>query len=344
MKKWVQILLHVVVWFILLVLPFLIPGASEHYRGNKHFMVNWISGVFFNMLIFYFYYLYFNPKFLRRRSLLFYFLATLVIIFGYSVFRQTVVSMGLARVFQLDYNETLNWGGVIVGGTITNGFFVAVSMFLSFTAFWFKNHQKQSEIQRQKLQSELHMLKYQINPHFLFNTLNNIYTLVYKKSEKAPEAVLKLSNIMRYMIYETNTEYVDLKKELDYLHYFIDLQKLRLKDVSGIQYRVIGNPEGKKIIPMLIIPFVENAFKHSAASESNPQIDIRIKIEERNLQFEIRNNTGRRKVISNSHSGIGLENVKKRLELMYPQQHKLKIMNEKDSFTVDLHIFDVRTI
>ena len=163
MKKWVQILLHVVVWFILLVLPFLIPGASEHYRGNKHFMVNWISGVFFNMLIFYFYYLYFNPKFLRRRSLLFYFLATLVIIFGYSVFRQTVVSMGLARVFQLDYNETLNWGGVIVGGTITNGFFVAVSMFLSFTAFWFKNHQKQSEIQRQKLQSELHMLKYQIN-------------------------------------------------------------------------------------------------------------------------------------------------------------------------------------
>ena len=149
---------------------------------------------------------------------------------------------------------------------------------------------------------------------------------------------------MLYMIYETNTEYVDMKKELDYLHYFIDLQKLRLKDVSGIQYRVIGNPEGKKIIPMLIIPFVENAFKHSAASESNPQIDIRIKIEERNLQFEIRNNTGRRKVISNSHSGIGLENVKKRLELMYPQQHKLKIMNEKDSFTVDLHIFDVRTI
>jgi len=146
------------------------------------------------------------------------------------------------------------------------------------------------------------------------------------------------------MIYETNTEYVDLKKELDYLHYFIDLQKLRVKDVSGIQYLVIGNPEGKKIIPMLIIPFVENAFKHSAASESNPQIDIRIEIAESNLKFKIRNNTGLRKVKSDSHSGIGLENVKKRLELIYPQKHQLKIMNEKDSFTVDLSIFDLRTI
>jgi LytS/YehU family sensor histidine kinase len=209
---------------------------------------------------------------------------------------------------------------------------------LRYTIDWVKTSQKQMELERQKQMSELALLRSQINPHFLFNTLNNIYSLVYQKSEKAPQVVLKLSEIMRYMLYESNTEKVLLSKEIEYLKGFIEIQKLRLKNEDAIKFEIKGNIENVFIAPMLLIPFVENAFKHGDKGAENI-INIKLSIENKTLVFEVINPVKNIEPIykDNAH-GIGLQNIQRRLNLIYPSTHLLEIKKQNDLFKVTLKI------
>ncbi len=193
------------------------------------------------------------------------------------------------------------------------------------------------ELDIQNQTSEQALLRSQINPHFLFNTLNNIYSLVYQKSSSAPEALMKLSDIMRYMLYDTSADMVFLDKEVQYLRSFIDLHMLRLKNKDFVSFDVIGDPAGKQIAPMLLIAFVENAFKHGNKSVPSPGIQIALNCASNKLRFDVKNykNTSAAK---DSLGGIGLANVKRRLELIYHDKYKLEIHDLDVKFEVNLII------
>jgi len=208
---------------------------------------------------------------------------------------------------------------------------------------WFESQKIRNEMITQNQASELALLRSQVNPHFLFNTLNNIYSLVYKKSDNAAEAVMKLSAIMRYMLYDATAEKVALEKEVEYLQSFIELQNLRLKQKDFVEMNIQGDMSGRIIAPMLLIPFVENAFKHGSRTVTNPGIVIHLLIEPLQLHFEItsylRKNTT---ATVDKAGGVGLTNTIRRLQLIYPDKHHLDIIQGEDTFTIKLLIEDLK--
>lgn len=195
-----------------------------------------------------------------------------------------------------------------------------------------------TEILAEKSKAELQNLKNQLQPHFLFNTLNNIYGMILDKKNEAGEAVLKLSEIISYMLYDCNQEKVDLEKEIRMLKNYIVLEKMRYGDQLDISFEASGQTQGKLLAPLLLLPFVENAFKHGASSTpSSSWIQIQLNLDQNNLFFSIENSL--QNEIGNKHvkSGIGLANVKKRLKLIYPENHHLQII-EEDYFLVKLNL------
>jgi len=190
-----------------------------------------------------------------------------------------------------------------------------------------------------KQETEINYLLAQINPHFLFNALNSIYTLTIKeKASKSSTSLLKLSGLMRYIITEVNQNIVPLEKEINCISDFIDLQKLRLTDNVKLNYSVSGNSLGKKIAPMLLIPFIENAFKHGVNPDENSAIIIQVDITDDMLVLEVRNN----KVFVNNDtigkSGLGVKNAKNRLTLLYPNKHDLQISEDDKEYHITLKI------
>ncbi len=198
---------------------------------------------------------------------------------------------------------------------------------------------RKEQLEKQAVEAELYYLKSQINPHFLFNTLNNIHTLVYKQAPAAPEAVLRLASLMRYMIYESNARTVPLSREMNYLQDYVGLQQLRYKNAPVVDLAIEGDTDSCHIAPLLFIHLLENAYKHSPARLEPGAIKVRVEITENTLTFSIRNpvNTSPGNTLEEP-GGIGLPNVRKRLALLYPGQHQLAINTTVDLFTVTLKI------
>ncbi|MEI7982690.1 MAG: histidine kinase [Bacteroidota bacterium] len=200
---------------------------------------------------------------------------------------------------------------------------------------WYESQKLKSELVLLTKASELALLRSQINPHFLFNTLNNIYSLVYTKSEEAPEAVMKMSAIMRYVLYDASADMVPLEKEIDYLKSFISLENIRLRQKDFVDLRISGKCENRTIAPMIFIPFVENAFKHGSRNCPFPGININLFIDKQWIQFEVINYL-RKKDSGNkdNEGGIGIQNIRRRLDLLYPSHYKLEINQTKELYTV----------
>ena len=207
------------------------------------------------------------------------------------------------------------------------------------TINWFEAQKLKSELINQNQASELSLLRSQINPHFLFNTLNNIYSLVYRKSENAPEAVMKLSSIMRYALYDSNTDKVLLEKEIEFLKSFIELQQLRLKNDNFTEFKINGNVEGVMVTPMVFISFVENAFKHGNKNVASPGIKIEMSVLDDKIIFVVMNFLRKNDLINkDSIGGIGLQNIKRRLELIYKDKHTIEIETKDDSYFIKLEL------
>ncbi len=207
---------------------------------------------------------------------------------------------------------------------------------------WLEGQRVKKELVNQNLQSELKFLKSQINPHFLFNTLNSLYALTLKKSEIAPEIVLKLSEIMRYMLYECNEKEVPLSKEINYIKNYLELERLRQGKEMVIDFNLTGKPENHLIAPMIFIPFIENAFKHGLNKQlKGGFVIINMTINDDTVVFDIENNISvpiDHKSLANNQGGIGLSNVKRRLKLLYPKRHKLIIRENQEKYKVSLTI------
>jgi hypothetical protein len=211
-------------------------------------------------------------------------------------------------------------------------------MFVVFLSLMLKTRELLKKAQREKSDAELSYLKAQINPHFLFNTLNSIYSLAIDKSDYTATAVVKLSGMMRYVLSEANNEFVSLEKEIRYISDFIELQKLRLGNTVRLNYNVHGNISGKQIAPLILIPFIENAFKYGVNPEENSEIIIEIAITENNLNLSVRNNKVKVKTEAHEKSGLGIANTKSRLQLLYPGKHYLTLEDNEKDFHVSLSI------
>ena len=213
------------------------------------------------------------------------------------------------------------------------------STMVKIAADWTRNTRERQQLEAENLQSELRFLRSQVNPHFLFNTLNSLYALTLKKSDRAPETVLKLSSMMRYMLYESNARHVPLEKEVDYVRDYLALEQLRHGEGADIEFTVDGEIERQQIAPMLFITFVENAFKHGLARVlGKGYVHIVLLIEGDEVRFHIENAKPTVDDRDDGPGGIGLINVQRRLELLYPEQHELHTLETADTYSVDLYL------
>jgi LytS/YehU family sensor histidine kinase len=292
-------------------------------------------GLLFQLGIFYFNWYVLIPRFLARDRIFFYIasvfitLALMAIIrspLDYYVFREFNTSM--KTVYS---NERLLQ--YVLSGLIT----VFISSALKVTGNYIRNERRNKELENQKLMAELAYLKSQVNPHFLFNTLNNIYSLAYKQSPETPDAIMKLSLLMRYMLYESNDTLVNLEKEVEHIHNFIDLQKLRLREQTSIKFNMQGNPEGKRIAPMMLMTLVENAFKHGLVSKNEIGIIFNLVIQDDRLLFSTINNISTHK--KREYGGIGLQNLRQRLNLLYRNRHELTFEEKEGAFFATLKLY-----
>jgi phosphate starvation-inducible membrane PsiE len=199
-------------------------------------------------------------------------------------------------------------------------------------SLFFSINKRLQMTEKEKIAAELSLLKAQINPHFLFNTLNSIYSLSIRKDERTSDCIVQLAELMRYIMNNANDNLIDLSKEIEYISNYIALQKSRVEDTAQVNYMVSGNTIGKKITPLILISFIENAFKHGVNPEENSEIDILIEVQGQELKLLVFN----RKVHSvQTESGIGMRNTIERLEHLYPD-HKLEIANLDKSYSVKL--------
>lgn len=216
-----------------------------------------------------------------------------------------------------------------------------ILLIIGFKFAWdsIQKQQKIDSLKRMVAESELQFLNSQINPHFLFNNLNNLYAYALDNSPKTPEIILQLSSILRFMLYDCRDKTVLLSKELDNLNDYVQLSELQLEEKGGVTFNIEGNPGELRIAPLILIVFVENAFKHAPASQlSNVKITISIKIIDNTLKFVCENNYSDETNTNNLSKGIGLKNVKERLDLSYADKHKLNIESNKNWYKVFLEI------
>jgi two-component system, LytTR family, sensor kinase len=331
MKKNRAIFWHVTVWALLMLL-FIVPNFGD--SSVRDLLIDYLLYGLINISLFYVNYLLFIPKLLNKKKYGLYILAIVGAIITYSL-----IKYGLNEILR-DYIVRPRVDRGFRFYFITNVFigilFIFFSIVLKLSVDWFVNERVHRDLENQRLSAELAFLKSQINPHFLFNSLNSIYSLAYQKSDTTPDAILKLSEIMRYMLYECNDSKVDLSKELQYLQNFIDLQKLRFGDKAYIDFRVEGNVTNQKIVPLLLIAFIENAFKHGIANDETSPIKMQISVNKEHLQFIIQNKKHRNNM--DAIGGIGLSNVRRRLDLLYPDKYNLEIRDEKDTYTSELSL------
>jgi len=286
-----------------------------------------------NISLFYLNYLVYIPKFLDKKKYAAYAIVILITLIFWGLGKY-----GIGLLFKpyvlIRMHETIGFWQYFVGTIFTSLMFIFLSTVLKFTTDWFLNERIQRNLENQRLSAELSFLKSQINPHFLFNSLNSIYSLAYQRSETTPDAILKLSEIMRYMLYECNDNEVSLEKELQYLQNYIELQKIRFGKKAYIDFKINGKVDGQQIVPLLLIAFIENAFKHGVANDPGSAIRLLIEVDESHLYFFIQN----RKHNNNKDNlgGIGLINVKRRLDLLYPNRYKLDIIDGKETYTCEL--------
>ena len=233
-----------------------------------------------------------------------------------------------------DFNEILQF--ILV--------YLVITTLIKLSKGWFQLNEKErkiSRLQREKLDAELKALKTQIDPHFLFNSLNNLYSLALDSDSRTPDVILKLAESMRYMLYECGDKFVPLEKELQYLKNYLELQQLRTDLKSKIRFEVKGEVRDQQVPPLLFIPFVENAFKHGIkGSNEAAYTNIQFEIKPDLLRFKAENNKEEKSktLIKKTAGGIGLNNIKRRLEILYPNKHQLQIVDGIQHFSVDLKL------
>jgi two-component sensor histidine kinase len=321
-----KVVFHALGWFIF----FLVIFIPLQIFNPVNFAVRISIGVIFPLILPVYLHFYLLDHCFDHRKYTAYAGWTILLVFASALFAQWFVEY-------MWYEEGMNINAYLDP--------IFVMIVTSGVRYYYKGVKLQlqlQEAQAKQYKAELDLLRFQVNPHFFFNTLNNLFAMARKqKDESTSKGIAKLSHLMRYLIYECNVEKIELQKEIDQINNFIELQKLRFSedDDISINFKLNGDINDQKITPMLLIPFVENAFKHGVSIKNSSPIDIELTANDKKLLFTVKNNINKlRYDREDEYSGIGLQNVKRRLELLYPEKHNLAIENIDEKFAVNLEI------
>lgn len=286
---------------------------------------------------FYSFYSFLFPRYLREKKYFSFFVG----VAGSTALSGIAGVVVLALTMTPDFIASDNhWGGVVVFcitgfiGLINGIIGLVIKGFIS----WYGDIKLKEELQRKNYEAELALIKSRLSPHFLFNTINNIDILIEKDAQKASAYLNKLSDIMRFMLYESKTEKITIEKELEYISKYIELQKIRTANPDYVQCTVKQDVGGVMIEPMLFIPFVENAFKHGESRKEHSSIVIDFRIEKGAIFFECKNSYSKNTLLSCEYGGLGNKLIARRLELLYPNRHKLEITDNNNLYTIKLTV------
>ncbi len=317
---------HVVAWAIFLLFP-LFAFQNPLLINNQAKLIIYFSGGIATICFYYLNYYFIIPQFLFKHK----YIISFVLYFAFIVISILITQF----VISLDFvdKNVINSGKPKLLG---NFFLRFLIIFMIALAIRF--YEKMKQIEAEQINSELAKLKAQINPHFLFNTLNGIYGLALTKSEKTAEYISKLSSMMRYALSDSSAEKNALENEINYLSNYIELQKIRLTETTTIVFSVTGNIDSQQIPPLLFINFIENAFKYGVSNELETEILIHINVDKNRISLQVKNDKINQNHISFSH-GQGLKNIKQRLDLIFENHYTLKIENNKKTFEVNLEIY-----
>jgi len=353
MKKSFIWLIHLLYWalFISLLMMFFalmasIPGFEKISGGRIKGFYFWIRimtgfAVIPALISFYSFYSFLFHRFLSRKKFISFltagiFVSILAAVMG-ALAESTPFLFGPGYLFGDGYNSAVSIIFIMSIGAFINGMIGAV---LKGFITWYNDIKLKEDLLKKNYEMELNLIKSQVNPHFLFNTLNNIDVLIEKDKDKASLYFKKLSEILRFMLYETKTEKIPITKELSYIEKYIDLQMLRNSNPAFADYKIKGDPGNRMTEPMLFIPFIENAFKHADNKKLVHAILVRFDFTGRDIVFECSNNYTANKPKENDSFGLGNDLIEKRLSLLYPQNHQLTITKDNNRYTVNLIIQD----
>jgi two-component system, LytTR family, sensor histidine kinase AlgZ len=341
-KQSLQYLIHTIVWGIIIIFP-LIFLYSEGERNTLRY-IDFSLPIFFLMIVFYSNYLFLISRFLFKRKLLQFFLVNLLM-FAICLFILSIIKSFLFNDYfaKMEIAKHMPPKGKMMNillfrDAISMSMTVGLATAIKMTTQWYHAQAEQQEMERLHIESELNNLKHQLNPHFLFNTLNNIYSLISTNQENAQNAVHQLSNLIRYVLYESDHKTVPLEKDLKFTANYIHLMSLRLSSNVKLTTELLKPDESAVIEPLLFIALVENAFKHGIHPSLASFINIRILKENDSLICRVENSNFPKAESDQSGSGIGLVNLRKRLELIYPGRFKLSVSETNETYTTTLKL------
>ena len=339
-NKWITVMLHVAAWVLLFSLPYLLrPSYSANETAPPPpenptiiFMIARINDLLL-IIFFYFNAIVLIPALMYRKKYALYTIS-LVGSFALLLLLKWIIKMNLAPP-----DPHFNFQKLLFFNIFIFLFILACSSAYRTIRDKIISDNLAKEKENEFLKTELSLLRSQVSPHFMFNVLNNMVALARKQSDQLEPSLIKLSSLMRYMLYDVGEEKVSLEKETEYLQSYIDLQQQRFGKKVAINVHMTPGDRPYEIEPMLLIPFVENAFKHGTGMIENSRIDIHLKGEKDTLFFTVSNKYDPQSIeVKDKASGIGLVNVQRRLELLYHDHHDLQITRDKNVFVVSLKI------
>lgn len=276
------------------------------------------------------------PQLLYKKQYVWFAIIFVVMIFCSSIIKMNILGRLLNSYQLINWSDNLKKS--LYDNIIPHFFLVIAGAAIKLVFDYGRLQQRMAETAREKAEAELNFLKSQINPHFVFNSLNSVYFLINKENTEARDALHKFSEMLRYQLYEINDDKIPIEKEINYLKDYVDLQQLRKDEKYTVQFNCASDIKGFSIEPLLLIPFVENAFKHiSHFSDKINFIKVDMLMVNRTFVFSVINSKEMQQT-TEQHGGIGLNNVKRRLELLYPGRHELKINDTGSNFAVQLNL------
>lgn len=334
-RKLTIVSLHLLIWLLIVGAPILISVLFQgEGRSGIHLPLPFWITIGLLIVIFYLNYYVFIPQFLFTRKYVIY--ALILVGFFFLMTKSTGLILTLLQHSPPPRMENEDTARGMFSLLFTNLFLMYVTVFFSSIALRVMSRWQQTEEER--LNAQLSYLTSQVNPHFLFNTLNSIYGLTIVEAPKAADMVSKLSEMMRYTLDSSRNEFVALNQELEYLKGYIELQQVRLDENVALEVSIEEDGFGHQIAPLILLPFIENAFKYGVNAEQNSNIKIHIKTDEKKLKLTVFNNKVQVDSQNLKKSGFGIENTRKRLALNYPEKHELELIENEYDFTVKLQL------
>ncbi|MEP0365594.1 MAG: histidine kinase [Cyclobacteriaceae bacterium] len=337
-NKSITIFSHLLAWLALFSMPYVL-SYGQGQDLNRVFAHFWIP-IGFYAIIFYLNYFVLIDRFLFAKKTILFIGGNLAMIALFLTLKEQIENVFFADLIKNrpDNSEAPPVKLSIYIHTLSFMAPLLFSIAIKTTKRWAKTEDERKEAANYKLKSELQHLHYQLQPHFFFNSLNNIYSMVDLSPEQAKTSIHSLSKLMRYMLYETNMELVPLSKEVSFMEKYIELMKLRVSDKTKVHYQFPSEETGIEIAPLLFISLIENAFKHGVSASKESLIDVSLTCEQQKVMFTIVNDDFPKQTDDKSGSGIGLQNLEKRLQLLYPNKFEFNTLSEGGRFSVHLEI------